>query len=237
MSVHFVAGATGLTGRNVVAELCRRGQNTIAHVRPDSSRRSHWETHFAALGAAVNVSPWDEAALVQSLSEAKVHTVYGLLGTTKKRGRQAAKDGKDESYETIDYGLTSMLVRASVSAGAKRFVYLSSMGTTPKTTNAYLKARARIEGELAESGLSWVAARPAIITGERDDSRPFEDVGKVVGDGLLSVVGVLGGKRIAAKYRSQSGVQLAHALVELALDASHEGPIENDVLRRLHPSR
>ena len=56
-AVAFVAGATGFTGREVVAELVRRGVRTLAHVRPDSSRLDEWRERFEAMGLSLRLRP------------------------------------------------------------------------------------------------------------------------------------------------------------------------------------
>ncbi len=232
----FVAGATGLTGRFVVRELVERGVATLAHVRPDSRSLASWRARFEAEGAAVDATPWEEGALTATLREQQVTMVFALLGTTRARGRAAAREGRDaaaESYEAVDYGLTAMLRRAAQASGHRpRFVYLSSMSVEANTRNAYLAARARVERELREGALPFTIVRPSFIVGERDESRPGEKVGAALVDGALSVVGALGGRRLRDRYASIRGEDLARALVRLALDPSVENEtVEADALR------
>ena len=63
MQIAFVAGATGYTGREVVRLLSGRGVRTVAHVRPDSPRVEEWRRRFETEGAAVDVTPWDDAEI------------------------------------------------------------------------------------------------------------------------------------------------------------------------------
>ena len=51
-------GATGLTGRSVVAVLRERGIETLAHVRPDSPDLERWRSQFGALGADMSYWPF-----------------------------------------------------------------------------------------------------------------------------------------------------------------------------------
>ncbi|MEM9069890.1 MAG: NAD(P)H-binding protein [Myxococcota bacterium] len=227
----FVAGATGLTGREVVRQLCERGVSTIAHVRPDSSSRERWTTRFQELGATVSIAAWTADAMEEALADATL--VYALLGTTRKRGKAAKREGKNETYETIDYGLSKLLLDAA-QGGRPRFVYLSSMGVSATTTNAYLAVRHRLETDLQQSGLPWAVARPSFIDGDRDETRPGEAVGIVVADGALALVGALGGRRLRERYRSQTNVELARALVEIGLRDDLVDQIhESDRLREL----
>jgi uncharacterized protein YbjT (DUF2867 family) len=232
----FVAGATGLTGRSVVERLRARGVETVAHVRPDSSKLAEWRERFGALGAAVDTTPWDEASMTEALRARAPTHVFALLGTTRARARRAAKAGRDpaaESYEAVDYGLTALLRRAAEASGhGPRFVYLSAMGVSPSTRNPYLAARARLEAELREGALPYTVVRPSFILGERDAPRRGEALGAALIDGSLGLLGALGARRLRDRYRSIGGEQLATALVRLAFDPAAENRVvEADELR------
>lgn len=231
--VAFVAGATGLTGRFVVEELRRRGARTVAHVRPDSSSLDAWRARFRAMGAEVDTTPWDEAAMLRTLRELAPDVVFALLGTTRARDKRARKQGSDSSYETVDYGMTSLLRRACERCGSRpRFVYLSAVGVSDASSNPYYQVRARIERELRDGPLPYVVARPSFILGERDESRPGETIGAGVGDTLLGIAGALGATRLRDRYRSIRAEDLARALVRLAFDpAADRTTIEPSGLR------
>ncbi len=235
MRVAFVAGATGYTGRAVVRALRSRGVDTVAHVRPDSPSLAAWRQRFEALGARVDTTPWDGGALTQALTLLRPDAVFALLGTTRARATRAAGQGRDEGYEAVDYGLTMRLYRAAAQCGVNpRFVYLSAAGVREQGGNAYLQVRARVERELRAGTLPWIAARPSFITGpDRDEFRAGERIGAVVIDGLLAVVGLLGGGRWRDRYRSTSNGVLAEALVRLAFDSSVVNQVvESEELRR-----
>jgi nucleoside-diphosphate-sugar epimerase len=229
----FVAGATGFTGREVVRVLRARGLRTVAHVRPDSPRLAEWRARFEALGAEVDATPWRADALAGTLRRVEATHVFAALGTTRARGREAAARGASDTYETVDYGLTRLLLEAAVAAaGRPRFVYLSSAGVTPGTRNAYLAARARLEAELRASGLPFTIARPSFITGERDEPRRLERVAASAVDAALGVAARLGARRVADRYRSTTSAALAEALVRLALDPEAEHRVfESESLR------
>lgn len=211
----FVAGATGYTGREVVRALVESGVQTYAHVRPDSSSLASWGERFGALGAEVDTTAWDEGAMSGRLLELAPTLLFALLGTTRHR-----MQAEQASYDTVDYGLTALLIRAaSILSPKPKFVYLSSLGVGPRARGAYLLARLRAEEALRSSGLPYLIARPSFITGEdRDEARPGERVAAQVADGLLQVVGKLGGRKVQDRYRSTDARGLAHALVGLALD-------------------
>lgn len=217
----FVVGATGYTGRSLVEAARAQGIATIAHIRPESSRLEALRETAQALGAQVDTTAWDEAAMTATLRERAPTAIFALLGTTKKHAKRAAARGIDAGYEAVDYGLTALLIRATIASEVPaRFVYLSSMGVSHKAPrNRYLNVRWRLEQELAESALDFTVARPSFITGPgRDESRPGERMGAALGDGLLRVMGTLGATAARDNYRSITGPALARALVRLALD-------------------
>jgi nucleoside-diphosphate-sugar epimerase len=220
----FVAGATGYTGRALVDELRSRGIRTVAHVRPDSPRRQEWRTHFENAGAAVDLTPWDEDALADALARVRPDAVFALLGTTRARMRRSA--GRD-SYESVDYGLTALLLRAARrSAPEARFIYLSSAGVGPSARGEYLRVRWRLEQELRASGVAWTIVRPAVLTGDdREESRPLERVAGAVMDGVLRVAGTLGARTLRERYASMDARTLARGLAYYGFEDSGAGRV------------
>lgn len=223
----FVVGATGYTGRAVVACLRDRGIATWAHVRPNSPRLATYRETFEGQGAHVDTTPWEEDALRDRLRELSPTLVFGLLGITRSGAkREAARTGGDApTYRSVDYGLTMCAARAAAAVSPPpRFVYLSSLGAGSPGSNAYLQARADVERELARLDLPSTVARPSFITGEdRDEDRPAERIGAALADAGLSLLGALGATRTRDRYRSRTNDELAASLVRLALDPSMVG--------------
>ena len=209
----FVLGATGFVGREVVRQLCVRGTPTLAHGRPDSKQLEDWRGKLTALGATVDTTPWDVPALAARWKTLAPAQLYILIGTTRGRAKADGVDG--DIYERIDFGLTKLAVDAAVASGvAPRLVYLSSIGADPAARGAYLKARGKAEAAIRDSGLPWAIARPAIITGDRDERRAGERTAAIIGDGLLAVAGLFS-KSLAQRYQSTTPDVLASALIRL----------------------
>ena len=214
----FVLGATGFVGREVVRQLCVRGAKVIAHVRPDSSSLATWQARFDELGATVDTTAWDVPAMTATIERLAPDHVYILIGTTRHKARSEHVDGN--IYEKVDLGLTRIAVAAAKASGrSPRIVYLSGIGASSNARGAYMKARGQAEDVVRDSCLPWVIAQPAIITGDRDDSRFGERSAAVIGDGLLAVARVFGGKTLRDRYRSTTSDILAAALIRIA-----EGP-------------
>lgn len=220
----IVFGATGLTGRFVVSHLVKRGVRTIAHVRPDSSRLAEWTERFAKDGAEVSSAAWTKEAIEALVAKEKPSLVFGLLGTTQARVKEAARSGRDaskETYDAVDIALTEMAIAACGAITPRpRFVYLSSVGTSDTAAGSYLQARARVERTLRESGVPYTIARPSFIVGERDTPRALEKMSAPLVNGLLGVLGAVGAKDLRDRYRSITGEELAKALVVLGRDAA-----------------
>lgn len=217
----FVAGATGYVGREVVSALRAAGVDTWAHVRPDSPRLAEWHARFGALGAHVDLTPWDAEAMRDRMVALSPTLVFALLGTTRARAQAAARAGAAPAdYEAVDYGLTAMLLRAAmVVRPAPRVVYLSSAGVREGTRTPYLAVRARIERELRAASVHYIVARPAYITGDdREESRPTERLLAGVLDAMLALGGSLGARSVEQRWGSITGASLARGLVALALD-------------------
>lgn len=225
----FVLGATGFVGREVVRQLCVRGTKTYAHLRPDSKSLAEWRTRFGELGAEVDTTAWDVAALAARWRELEPAQVYVLIGTTRNKAKADAVQGN--IYETVDYGLTKLAVDAArASEVSPRIVYLSSVGADPKARSAYLSWRGKAEEAVMQSGLPWAIARPSIITGERDESRVGERTAAIVGDGLLAVAGLFA-KNLRDRYRSTTPDVLASSLIRLGEADEHNKIIDGAMLR------
>jgi len=256
MKTAFVAGATGYTGREVVRWLSKEGIKTYAHVRPDSPRLAEWKHAFQKMGALADTTSWTLEAFIQTLHQLKPDFVFALLGTTRARMKQ----GENTNYESIDYGLTHLLLEACLRLNPQpKFIYLSSIigarvapstgkpdGASPSTRlwrwlgrfaaafrGDYLKVRWKMEEEIRKSGLHYVIARPSFITGpDRDDHRPLERYGSWIIDQTLGAAGKMGFQKLNERYRSTTNTILAKALVTAALNPALKNQIlESEKLR------
>lgn len=226
----LVLGATGFVGREVVRQLCVRGTPTVAHVRPDSSQLEAWRTRFGELGATVDATAWEAAALGERIRTLGAAQIYILIGTTRSKAKSDGVAG--DIYEQVDLGLTRIAVDAATASGIRpRLVYLSSVGADRGARSAYLRARGKAEDAVTGAGLPWVIARPSFIVGDRDQARRGESAAAVIGDGALALAGLFGARRLRDRYRSTSADVLASALIRLGEAPDHDHVVDGADLR------
>lgn len=226
MATLFVAGATGYTGAALV-RLAAGVHEVHAHIRP-GAKGDAAAAALADLPVRVERCPWEEAAMVVALRRIQPNVVFGLLGTTRARSRAAARAGGPvEDYETVDKGLTLMLLRAAEDCGSRpRFVYLSSLGADRPAGNAYLRARHEVEQALRASTLPWTIARPSFITGpDRAEDRPAERAAAAVARVALGGLKALGIRQPWERFGELDAATLAQGLLRAALDPAAEGAV------------
>jgi nucleoside-diphosphate-sugar epimerase len=160
-----LTGATGFIGQYLLREMPKRGYRVRALLRrPD---RIPVQTTSAIIG---------DLAMRQNMSTALegVHAVihsgglaHGMSGVPK------------DDYRLLNTETTIDLARAAQRAGAKRFVFLSSIraqcGPTadavlteaapPRPTDAYGRSKLAAERGLAELDIDWVSLRAALVYG------------------------------------------------------------------------
>ena len=149
----FVAGSTGAVGRTVIRLADAAGLDVVPHARPRSAAQGK-PTHPRT--ALFDLS--DAEALTRALRDRT--TVLQLIGTMRNRF------ARGDTYETSDIGTTRQLVDAAKSAGTiDHFILLSSVGAG-RPMGAYLKAKARAEAIVRDSGLPFTIVRPSAFMGE-----------------------------------------------------------------------
>ena len=207
----LVAGATGVTGREVVAALAERGVETIAHIRQDSPYVNEWIEYFRQVGSGVDTTDWDQEEISRRLADIRPSLVFCLLGSSERR-MQPEGDFKPnpfvDSYQAVDLGLTSMLIRACVSAGEEnlRFILASAVGVGENAQSPFHQMKAKAEDFLIQSGLNYTIVRIGSIEGSDRGGRE-----------MPPKKGLLGTKRRAPIPTAVEPRSLAETLVDVAL--------------------
>jgi NADH dehydrogenase len=120
MSELLLCGATGDLGGRIATRLAERRVPCRALVRPRSDTAA-----LRALGVELSVGNLtDPPTLAEAL--AGVRTVVTTAnGISRRRAGE-----KDMSINRVDRDGNAALIRASVAAGADRFVFVSALGVT-----------------------------------------------------------------------------------------------------------
>ena len=162
----LVAGATGRTGRRVVAQLRDRGYRVRAFVRDEERAR-------ARLGGDLDYVVGDVR-----VPEALTTAFDGVDGVISAIGSSGRAQDPSNTPEAVDYNGVRNLVDAAVRAGVARFVLVSSMGVTVENHplnqmfDDVLVWKYKGEQHLRASGMAYTIIRPAGLT---------EDAGGEVG--------------------------------------------------------
>jgi len=160
-----LTGATGFIGQYLLRELPKRGYRLRVLLRRPAA--VPLETASAMIGDLAR--PQNMSAALESV-DAVIHSA----------GLAPAMSGvPQDDYRVLNTEATIGLARAARRAGAKRFLFLSSIraqcGPTadtvlteaaePRPTDAYGQSKLAAERGLAELDLDWVSLRPALVYG------------------------------------------------------------------------
>lgn len=195
----FVAGSTGATGKVLVPMAERLGIAVVPHVRPARAVVGGKPT-AAVLELA------DTHGLIEAMRGCT--TVVQLIGTMRDRF------AKGDTYETSDIGTTAQLIAAAKPAGVDHLVLLSSVGAG-RPFGAYLKAKAKAEALVRDSGIAWTTFRPSALEG--GERKPVPAM-----KGLTRLLGLKKLEPIALEELAAAMLQCAvdRAPLEVALEGA-----------------
>jgi nucleoside-diphosphate-sugar epimerase len=160
-----LTGATGFIGQYLLREMPKRGYRIRALLRRP-----------AAAPVDVSSAVIGDLTRPQNMSAA----LAGVDAVIHSAGLAHAMSGiPEDDYRLINTEATVRLARAARRAGAKRFVFLSSIraqcgpaadivlteAVEPRPTDAYGRSKLAAERGLAELDLDWVSLRAVLIYG------------------------------------------------------------------------
>jgi nucleoside-diphosphate-sugar epimerase len=160
-----LTGSTGFIGRHLLRELPGRGYRLRVLLRRPAALPTN--TASAVIGDIAR--PQNMAAALQDV-DAVIHSA-GLA--------QTMSGIPEDDYRVINTEATVNLARAARRAGAKRFIFLSSIraqcGPTadgvlteavePNPTDPYGRSKLAAEQGLADLDIDWVSLRAALVYG------------------------------------------------------------------------
>jgi nucleoside-diphosphate-sugar epimerase len=161
-----LTGATGFIGQHLLRELPKRGYRLrVLLRRPSAVPIASASAVVGDLARPVNMAAAlaDADAVIHSAGIA--HAMSGL---------------PEDDYRLLNTEATIALARAAQRAGARRFVFLSSIraqcgpsagavlteSLPPQPTDAYGRSKLAAEQGLAALDLDWVALRPVLVYGQ-----------------------------------------------------------------------
>jgi nucleoside-diphosphate-sugar epimerase len=165
MKIIALTGATGFIGQRLAAELPKRGYSVrILLRRPAQVELPCDSAVIGDLARPQNLSAAFQDATAVIHSAGLAHAVSGM---------------PEDDYRAINTEATLALARAAERAGAKRFLFLSSIraqagpssasvlteDVEPRPTDAYGRSKLAAEQELAKLNMDWVALRPVLVYG------------------------------------------------------------------------
>ncbi|MBT8135691.1 MAG: NAD(P)H-binding protein [Gammaproteobacteria bacterium] len=162
MSRHaLLAGATGLVGGRLLAQLAAQGGYTVTTV----GRRAPAFEHQCVTHLVTDFSGTVEVPAAD--------TFFCCLGTTIR------KAGSQDAFRAIDLDLVVKLAAAARAAGCTTAVIVSSVGADASSSSFYLRIKGEMEISIENAGFTGYAfIRPSLLLGERAELRPAELLGK-----------------------------------------------------------
>ncbi len=213
-----VLGGTGLVGDHLVRLLAGDPEvrEVLAPVRRVVRRWDDLPTVHPLLV--------DFDDLVATAPEWVGDQLFLCLGTTMK------KAGSREAFRAVDLEYTVDAARLAARGGARDAFLVSSAGADPGARTFYLRVKGEAEEAVAALPFRSVhLLRPSLLTGDRTEFRPAEQLGALVGSLLAPLmVGPL------RRHRPIPAATVARAMVALAADPGEGRHVhESDALAEL----
>jgi uncharacterized protein YbjT (DUF2867 family) len=211
----LIAGATGLVGGFLLDRLLEEDlyRDVRALVRRALDRQHPKLTEIVA----------DFDRLDENADDFRVDDVFCCLGTTIK------KAGSEAAFRKVDHDYVAAIARLTRTAGARRFLLVSSIGANASTSNFYLSVKGTAEEAVEACGFPGLCIfRPSLLTGPRQERRLGERAG-LVASRILTPLLIAGLRR----YRPIEAQTLALAMVAAARagDAGRQVYMYDDIVR------
>lgn len=196
----LILGATGLVGEDLLHLALAHPdiKHVIAPTRQPLNPHSKLENPIVDFkNLPLNASWW------------KCDTVLCALGTTLSQA------GSREAFYTIDHGYVINAALLAKQAGAKCFVYNSSIGASQNANSFYLQTKGKVEKSLENVAFtSLYHIRPSLLSGK--NRKKFR-----LGEFIALIMARLFKPFIPKKYRAVSTKAVAKMMLLSGLDAKN----------------
>lgn len=152
----LITGATGYIGSHLVQRLVAQGEHPRCLVRDIARSKQLLPTENIDIVQGATTQPETLLAAVQG-----VDTIVHAAFMTADR-----KESVGNGYETTNVEGTKNLLKAAETAGVKRMIEISGLGTKPDKPGSYMQGRYLSERMLMDSNLQWTIIRPSVLFGK-----------------------------------------------------------------------
>src|SRR6266567_8472414 len=152
----LITGATGYIGRHLVARMVAQGEHPRCLVRDTKRAGVILPAAGVELVQGDTTDPVSLGAAVRGV-DTTVHAAFITADHKQSPGNH---------YQETNVQGTANLIKAAQSAGVKRIIEISGLGTRPDKPGSYMQGRYLAEKLLKESGLDWTIIQPSVLFGK-----------------------------------------------------------------------
>ena len=208
--IAVISGSTGLTGSLLISKLL--ADNSINQVI-SVSRKSVNINHPKLTEVLIS----DFSKLFEYKNQLKGDIYFCCLGTTIKTA------GTKINFRKVDYDAILEFGKIARLHNSQSLTVISAMGANPKSTIFYNKVKGETEKALMELKLNrLVLIRPALLIGDRSESRPTEKAVMTIVNSMISFMPASLYQKIATPIES-----LANKMIKEGKSFSSEVKIIN----------
>jgi len=197
MKTVWLAGASGLVGSKLLSRLLAHpATELVASVgrRPldlEHPKLQNFTVDFGALDTG-SLPPPDLA--------------FCTLGTT------IAKAASRAAFRAVDHDAVLAFASAARAAGARTFLVVTAQGADPSSRLFYNRVKGEVEVDLRSLGFPSLAiARPSLLLGDRQESRPAERAAIVASRFLAPLLKPFAARPIEADVVARALIAIAEA--------------------------
>jgi hypothetical protein len=220
MKIAIISGTSGLVGMQLLHQLMKNAEYSfiISVGRRKLALKHEKLVQIAGDMAHVDLWDWANHLVSQSLGgeynflkdeietgKAEIHA-FCTLGTTINEA------GSKEKFYEVDHDFVMSFAKFGKKLGAKKFLYISSLGASTSSAVYYNRIKGEVEDNLKKFNFNYLGLfRPSLLLGSRKDFRLGEEVAKILTKPLVWL-------KLWKSMRPIHDYQVAKAMVAKALE-------------------